>query len=83
MKVLSLIALCLVVTISTIHANTLPAGKAYRAFQVGVTGLDAEISAEGVLSVAAIKSGTPADGPLQVGDILLSVGGQLGTSSPK
>jgi len=76
MKLRVLFALCLCLSLVSIHANTLPAGKAYRAFQVGVTGFDAQLSAEGVLSVAAVKPGTPADGRVKVGDVLLAVNGE-------
>jgi len=56
-------------------ASTLPADKAYPEFHVGVTGIWAELTADGVLTVTQITSGSPADGQLQVGDVLLEVNG--------
>jgi len=55
-------------------ANTLPAGKDCKEFQVGVTGIFAEIKG-GVLSVTKTTPKTPAAGKLQAGDVLEAVDG--------
>jgi len=56
------------------RANTLPAGKDCKEFQVGVTGILAEIKG-GVLSVTKTQPNTPAAGKLDTGDVLLAVNG--------
>lgn len=61
-------------TLSSSIANTLPAGKPYPEFQVGITGINAAIK-EGVLAVTKITPGTPAEGKLKAGDVLLAVNG--------
>ena len=61
-------------TVSGAIGNTLPAGKDYPEFQVGVTGINAAIK-EGVLAVTKITPDTPADGKLKAGDVLLAVNG--------
>ena len=55
-------------------ADTLPAGKDCKEFQVGVTGILAKITG-GVLSVTKTQPGTPAAGKLEPGDVLLTVDG--------
>ncbi len=55
-------------------ANTLPAGKDLPAFQVGVTGIYAEIKG-GELLVTSTTPKTPAAGKFQRGDVLLAVNG--------
>ena len=58
----------------TALTNTLPAGKDCKEFMVGVTGIHADIKG-GVLRVTKVTPKTPADGKLQVGDVLLAVDG--------
>jgi len=61
-------------TLSGVTANTLSAGKAYPEFQVGITGINAEMK-DGALVVTKITPGTPAEGRLKAGDVLLAVDG--------
>jgi len=61
-------------TLSSAIANTLPTGKPYPEFQVGITGINAEIK-DGALVVTKITPGTPAEGKLKAGDLLLAVDG--------
>ncbi|BCX50322.1 hypothetical protein HAHE_42300 [Haloferula helveola] len=56
-------------------ANTLPAGEDTKEFMVGVTGIFAAIL-EGDLQVTQVTAGTPSEGKLEKGDLLLSVDGQ-------
>ena len=66
--------LLVVVTISVALGNTLPTGKPYPEFQIGVTGLNAAIK-EGVFAITQITPDTPAEGRLKAGDVLLAVNG--------
>jgi hypothetical protein len=68
--------LFLAVALSSARADILPKGKTYPEFQVGVTGMMASISKDGVLSVTKITPGTPAQGKLRPGDVLLAVDGE-------
>jgi hypothetical protein len=64
-------------------ANTLPAGKDTKEFMVGVTGIHVDIKG-GVLRVTKVTPKTPADGKLQVGDVLLAVdGARLDIQDPR
>ena len=74
MKYATTTMLFLATTLSVAMADTIPAGKPYPAFQVGVTGIYADIE-EGVLTVTKITPDTPADGKLKTGDVLLAVNG--------
>jgi len=74
MKYFATTILFVVMTLSGAIANTLPAGKPYPEFQVGITGINAAIK-DGVLAVTKITPGTPAEGKLKAGDVLLAVNG--------
>jgi hypothetical protein len=64
----------LVIATSVASADILPVGKPCEEFMVGPTGINADIKA-GVLAVTRITAGTPADGKLKAGDVLLAVNG--------
>jgi C-terminal processing protease CtpA/Prc len=72
-KRFAMVALLLAAPV-TVRANVLPAGKDCKEFQVGVTGILAEIKG-GVLSVTKTQPDTPAAGKLKGGDVLLAVDG--------
>ena len=83
MKYFSAAILLVVMTSSVAFGNTLPTGKPYPEFQIGVTGLNAAIK-EGVLAITQITPDTPAEGRLKAGDVLLAVnGGSLGKQDPR
>jgi len=74
MKYVAATLLLLVMALSIANADTLPAGKPYPEFQIGVTGIQADIQG-GVLAVTRITADTPAQGKLETGDVLLSING--------
>jgi len=74
MRCVATTMLFLVVTLPSAIADTLPAGKPYPEFQVGVTGIYADVQ-EGVIAVTKITPGTPAEGKLKTGDVLLAING--------
>ena len=53
-------------------ANTLPAGKDTENIMIGVTGMFVALKG-GELQVTQVTEGTPSDGKLEIGDVLLSV----------
>jgi len=76
MKHVAVAAVVFAIVVSGASANILPAGKGCKEFMVGVTGIHAEMDTQGVLSVTKVTPGTPAEGRLKTGDVLLAVDGR-------
>lgn len=74
-KKLTIVGVLLIAASMTGLANILPAGKDCKEFNVGVTGILADIRG-GVLRVTTVRAKTPADGKLQKGDELITVNGE-------
>ncbi len=70
MNRLAVVTLCLSISLMGIWANTLAKGKPYKEFQIGVSGLNAEIK-DAKLIVTSITPKTPAVEASKVGDELI------------
>jgi len=72
-----LITFIALVIASHVQGSTISAKGGYPRFQVGVTGIYATIEAGPAVTVADTEAGSPAEGKLSKGDVIIAAGGKM------